>query len=222
MVDYSLSREKMIREHLAGRGIKDPAVLEAFRTVPRERFVWGPDRAEAYADMPLRIASNQTISQPYMVALMLEHLASRPGDRVLEVGTGSGYQTALLSALGARVYTVERLADLLDSARDRLEELGYRGVRYRAGDGTLGWPEEAPFDRVVVSAGAPAFPETLAAQLAEGGRLVVPVGPADEQALVIGEKVSGVVRRREGEGCRFVKLIGREGWPLESSGEGRA
>jgi protein-L-isoaspartate(D-aspartate) O-methyltransferase len=212
-MDLSEQRERMVRDHLIARGIRDPAVLAAFRAVPRERFVWAVDAAEAYADQPLRIGSGQTISQPYMVAIMLQRLELRPGDKVLEVGTGSGYQTALLSTLGARVYTVDRLADLTDYARERLEGVGCRGVHFRSGDGTLGWPEQAPFDGIIVSAGAPSWPETLAAQLAEGGRMVAPIGAEESQTLIIGRMKDGRLVKERGEGCRFVPLIGREGWP---------
>ena len=215
MTDYRRSRLKMVRENLIRRGITDDPVLNAFRSVPRERFVWGPDRSKAYADQALRIACGQTISQPYMVAIMLQHLSVGPGEKVLEIGTGSGYQTALLSALGARVFSVERIPELAESAIRRLAELGYRGIHIFQADGTLGLPDEAPFDAVIVSAGAPEFPEILAGQLAEGGRLVAPVGGRSEQELIIAVRRDGKIIRRRGEGCRFIKLIGREGWSEE-------
>ena len=212
MTDFRRSRIKMVREQLIGRGIRDENVLAAFRLVPRERFIWGPDRSQAYSDQALRIACGQTISQPYMVAVMLEHLSVQPGHNVLEIGTGSGYQTALLSAMGARVFSVERISELAQAAIERLKELRFGGIRVRVSDGTLGWPEEAPFNGIVVSAGAPDFTRTLGEQLAEGGRIVVPVGGPEEQRLVIAERRKSKLVRRRGEGCRFVRLIGKEGW----------
>ncbi len=146
---------------------------------------------------------------------MLERLAPRPGDRGLEIGTGSGYQTALLSAAGAIVFTVERIQELAEAAHGRLDELGYHGIHYRVGDGTLGWPGEAPFAGIIVSAGAPEFPRTLSDQLAENGRLVVPVGDEESQNLVVAEKHRGQIIRTNAGGCRFVKLIGEEGWKAE-------
>ena len=266
-MDFEKAREKMVRRHLRGRDIRDERVLDAFRRVPRERFVWEIDRNEAHADHPVRIGEGQTISQPYMVALMTQWLGLGGHERVLEIGTGSGYQTAILAELAREVFTIERFQSLSASARECLDALGYENIRYRVGDGTLGWPEEAappsparlpavsspqseaaegsalrssegakggaevraalhgsgpPFDAIIVTAGAPRVPEPLKRQLAPGGRLVIPVGPAREQDLF-------VVRRRaagepgdsqEGDEfktesvcpCIFVKLVGEEGW----------
>lgn len=203
----------MVDEQLAGRGITDDRVLGAMARVPRELFVGDRDRRKAYRDMPLRIGHGQTISQPYMVALMTEALDVAPGHKTLEVGTGSGYQAAILAEMGARVHTVERLPELSREARTRLEQAGYGEVKYRVGDGTLGWPEEAPFDRVVVTAGAPDAPIGLLTQLAEGGVLVVPVGDDRLQDLIRFRRGNGRVSRERLCRCSFVKLIGAEGWP---------
>ena len=206
-------QETMIQQQVVERGLRDARVLDALRGVPRDRFLPADLRDDAYADRPADIGHGQTISQPYMVALMTHRLDLHGGQRVLEVGTGSGYQTAVLARLVCEVYTVERVKPLLDAAWERLLSLGVRNVHYRHGDGTAGWPEAAPFDRVLIAAGAPALPERLLLdQLADGGIAVLPVGPADEQMLV-------EVRRRGDRlvcadvcPCRFVKLIGAEGW----------
>ena len=211
--DFDDAREKMVRRDLAARGIKDERVLGAFRRVPRERFVWDVDAREAYADHPLRIGEGQTISQPYMVALMTEALMLEGPEKVLEIGTGSGYQTAILAELAREVCTVERIATLSEKARSTLADLGYGNVRYHVGDGTLGWREEAPFDRVIVTAGAPRVPESLKLQLAEAGRLVIPVGGGHGQDLLIVTREGEEFRTEKGTGCIFVKLIGEEGWP---------
>lgn len=206
-------RRKMVRRDLEGRGITDPRVLNAMGSVPREAFV--PDRCAslAYRDRALPLSNGQTISQPYMVAAMTEALQVEPGDRVLEIGTGSGYQTAVLAEMAREVYTVERIDTLSEEARTVLEKLGYSNVRFRVGDGTLGWPEEAPFDAILVTAASPHVPESLLDQLEEdGGRLVIPVGSRGLQTL------ERIVRRgqetdtTELMGCRFVPLLGEEGW----------
>jgi protein-L-isoaspartate(D-aspartate) O-methyltransferase len=205
-----LSRARTGAERLAralvDKGI-DPAIADLFVRVPRELFVPEPLRAEAYEDRPLPIGLGQTISQPYIVALMIQSLGLRAGERVLEIGTGSGYQTALLSLVAAEVYSVERLPELMEVARRRLEALGAANVRLLVGDGSLGWPEAAPFDGIVVSAAAPAIPEALTGQLAEGGRMIIPVGEERQQQLLR-------VRRRDGElevetlcECAFVRLV---------------
>ncbi len=212
MSRYAKLRERMVSEDLAGRGIVDPAVLAAFRTVPREAFVWDTDRHDAYADHPLRIGSGQTISQPYMVALMTQDLALEREHRILEVGTGSGYQCAILAEIAREVCTIERHNGLAELAEERLADLGYANVRFRVGDGTLGWPEAAPFDRIIVTAGAPDVPASLTAQLADAGRLVVPVGNAKSQTLRIVDRKAGTFTEREGSPCVFVKLVGAEGW----------
>ena len=206
----------MIQQQVIERGITDERVIAALRQIPRDKFFASGSRDDAWADRAAPIGHGQTISQPYMVALMSSRLNVRETDKVLELGTGSGYQTAILAALGAEVYTVERVKPLLDEAWERLMDLNLRNVHFRHGDGTAGWPEAAPFDRILITAGAPELPrKLLLAQLAEGGIALVPVGPHDEQMLV-------EVRRRGDElvttdivPCRFVKLIGAEGWTEE-------
>jgi protein-L-isoaspartate(D-aspartate) O-methyltransferase len=205
-------RERMVEEQLARRGITDGRVLEAMRKVPRHRFVEEALRERAYGDHPLPIGDGQTISQPYMVAAMTQLLRLTGPEKVLEVGSGSGYQTAVLAELARRVCSIERLPGLAARARRILEELGYTNAVVRTGDGTYGWPDEAPFDRILVTAGAPAVPGPLVQQLAEGGRLVVPVGEAQSQTLHVVEKVDGQTRISTDCGCVFVKLVGRYGW----------
>ncbi len=175
------ARERMVQEQIAARGVTDARVLEAMRTVPRHAFVAPSDQDDAYEDHPLPIGSGQTISQPYIVALMTALARVEPGDKVLEIGTGSGYQAAVLDALGARVFSVELVPELARSARARLARLGYSNVTVREGDGYLGWPEEAPFAAIVVTAAPPRVPANLLEQLAMGGRLVIPVGQADQE-----------------------------------------
>jgi protein-L-isoaspartate(D-aspartate) O-methyltransferase len=210
-------RERMVRDQVAARGVRDPAVLHALRAVPREAFL-PPELEEfAYDDTPLPIAAGQTISQPYIVALMAEALALGPGDRVLEVGTGSGYAAAVLGRMAREVFTIERHADLAETAAARLRRLGFANVHVRAGDGTLGWPEAAPFDAIVVAAGGPRVPPALVEQLAPGGRLVIPVGEAREQRLVrLVKRPDGTCAREELGGVRFVPLIGAEGWGADA------
>jgi len=207
-------RELMIREHLLGRGIRDPAVISAMREVPREEFVAEELVEFAYEDHPLAIAEGQTISQPYIVAYMTEALELSATDRVLEIGTGCGYAAAVLSRIVARVYTVERLAGLARSARQRLEALGYTNIVVHEGDGTLGWAEHAPYDAIVVTAGAPHVPKTLREQLAIGGRLVIPVGASTYfQVLIRVRRLHEHEYRSEDLcGVRFVPLVGAEGW----------
>jgi protein-L-isoaspartate(D-aspartate) O-methyltransferase len=200
-------REEMVRTQLAERGIRDARVLAAMRTVPRHEFVPEDFRQDAYEDHPLPIGECQTISQPYIVAAMLEHLALRATDRVLEVGTGSGYVTALLSMLCAEVFSVERFASLADLAEVTLLGLGYRNVRIKVGDGRQGWSEHAPFDAILVSAATAEVPPPLFAQLSEGGRMIVPVGPTSSQELQLIRKVNGRPEVTLLEGCRFVPLI---------------
>src|SRR3954453_5589173 len=214
MLDLARQRRQMTELQVAGRGITDPLVLEAMRRVPRERF--GPENLEefAYEDSPLPIEAGQTISQPYIVAAMIEAAEIQPGDRVLEIGAGSGYAAAVMSRIAERVYAIERHATLSRVAAERLKRLGYDNVEIRTGDGTRGWPEAAPFDAILVAAGGPAIPQTLKDQLDIGGRLIMPVGESQlEQHLV------KVTRRRAnhfeeqdlGE-VRFVPLIGEGGW----------
>src|SRR6202521_3960256 len=208
---FRAQRERMVRTQLAERGIRDVRVLDAMRNVPRHEFVPESLRQEAYEDHPLPIGEGQTISQPYIVAAMLEHLGLQAGDqaadRVLEVGTGSGYVTALLSLLCAEVYSVERHAQLAISAESTLHRLGYGNVKIRVGDGSQGWPEYAPFDAILVSAATPEMPPDLFAQLREGGRMVVPIGPASSQELQLIRKIGGEPAVRVLEGCRFVPLV---------------
>ena len=203
----------MVEHDLRRRGIRDPRVLAAMGSVPRHLFVPPPERPHAYADRALPLELGQTISQPYMVAFMTEALRPRAFDRVLEVGTGSGYQTAILARIAAEVFTIERIGDLQGGAREILDGLGVTNVRYRVGDGTLGWPEHAPYDRILVTAGAPAVPSALVEQLAsDGGTMVIPVGESDLQELI------AVTRRGDEQvvasllECRFVPLVGDEGW----------
>jgi protein-L-isoaspartate(D-aspartate) O-methyltransferase len=205
-------QQTMVDRQLRARDIADERVLEAMGRVPRELFVPESERGHAYADAALPIGHGQTISQPYMVARIAEALALRPGERVLDVGTGSGYQAAVLAELGADVVTIERIPELAESARASLAAAGYDRVDVRVGDGTLGVPELAPFDAVAVAAAAPAFPETLYDQLRPRGRLVVPVGGERVQRLEV------IVRSPEGPAvvhsvpCRFVPLVGEEGF----------
>lgn len=204
----------MIREHLLGRGIRDKAVINAMREVPREEFVDERMTEQAYGDHPLSIAEGQTISQPYIVAYMIEALELSAADRVLEIGTGSGYAAAVLSRVVTSVHSVERLGGLAQSARQRLQRLGYSNIVVHEGDGTLGWPEHAPYDAIVVTAGAPEVPQPLLEQLATGGRLVIPVGRScDVQMLLRVRRVSERDYRSEQLcGVRFVPLIGAAGW----------
>jgi protein-L-isoaspartate(D-aspartate) O-methyltransferase len=207
------ARRRMVEEQLVGRGIRDPRVLEAMGVVPRERFVDPAFESRAYGDHALPTAEGQTISQPYIVARMLELARIEPSHRVLEIGTGSGYQTALLARLADRVFSVERVPSLLRAAQRRLDELGIRNVALRHGDGSVGWQEFAPYDRVVVAAAAPRVPDALRNQLGERGVLVIPVGGAKLQELEVWERDPAGrwqhVRRGE---CRFVPLLGRDAW----------
>jgi protein-L-isoaspartate(D-aspartate) O-methyltransferase len=199
----------MVASQLANRGIREPRVLAAMAWLPREWFLPPHLARDAYDDAPLPIGSGQTISQPLIVALMTQALSLRRGARVLEIGTGSGYQTAILAHLGLRVSTIERLPDLLVEAEDRFRRLGLRNIETRLGDGAAGWPEHAPFQGVIVTAAAPTVPPPLAQQLAPGGRLVIPLGDLASQELVILERGStGLTERRAG-GVRFVPLISR-------------
>lgn len=208
------ARALMIRDDLIGRGIADAAVLQAMREVPREAFVAPELAAHAYEDHPLPIAAGQTISQPYIVAYMTEALELTSSDRVLEIGTGSGYAAAVLSRIVTTVYSVERLAILATNARQRLTELGYDNIVVHEGDGTCGWPEHAPYDAIVVTAGAPKLPEPLLEQLAIGGRLVIPVGPTSYLQTLVRVRRLGENDYRSEELCgvRFVPLIGAAGW----------
>ena len=212
---YRDQRLLMVAEQLRGRGIRDEHLLEAMARVPRHEFVYPEQRDEAYGDHPLPIGEGQTISQPFVVAAMLEALALRPEDVVLEVGTGSGYQTAILAELVRTVYSIERIASLAERARAALERLGYSNVVLVHGDGSQGLPEAAPFDAIVVSAAAPQVPASLIGQLRDGGRLVIPVGRGFAQELQLVRKIGGNSTTMYLDGVRFVPLIGREGFHIE-------
>ena len=211
---FDAQRTRMVEDQLKARGITDPRVLAAFRKVPRHQFVPAELEQEAYADRPLPIGGGQTISQPYMVALMTSRLRLQGHERVLEIGTGSGYQTAILAELALEVFSVERLPELLASAKTRLEGLGYLNVHLTPGNGSLGWPEHAPYDAIIVTAASPDIPPPLLEQLAEGGRMVLPIGGPSAQTLVEAEKRQGAVRHLEIAGCIFVPLVGQYGWRL--------
>ena len=210
--DFAEQRRAMVDEQIRERGVYSPRLTEALLAVPRHKFVPEESAGVAYADQPLPIGEGQTISQPYMVAVMTEAMALTGNERVLEVGTGSGYQAAVLSLLVREVYTVEALTSLAVAARHRLTWLGYHNVYVHAGDGTLGLPEFAPFDAIVVAAAAPKIPPPLIEQLAEGGRLVIPVGQSDHQELLQVRKTGGEITSRVMHYCRFVPLVGRHGW----------
>jgi protein-L-isoaspartate(D-aspartate) O-methyltransferase len=207
-------RRQMVEQQIRRRGVTDPAILNAMAAVPRELFVAPEYRIQSYDDTPLPIPAGQTISQPYVVALMIEALHLRPADRVLEIGTGSGYAAAVLSRMSREVYTVERHGELVAYARARFQELGYDNIQVRHGDGTLGWPEHAPYDGIVVAAGGPQIPLSLRQQLAPGGRMVIPVGRHRErqQLVRITRENEGDFRQEKLGHVRFVPLIGREGW----------
>ncbi len=212
---YKNQRIRMVDSQLRSRGIRDERVLKAMEKIPRHLFVDEGLRDQAYSDGPLPIGENQTISQPYIVALMTEALALTGRDKVLEIGTGSGYQTAVLAELAERVLSIERIAFLATRARKLIESLNYFNVAIRVGDGTLGWQDEAPFDGILVTAGSPDIPRTFVEQLAVGGRLVIPVGDRNSQQLIRVIRRSEDIRDLKKEdfgGCRFVNLIGEYGW----------
>src|SRR6266581_9376556 len=214
LLDLSRARDRMVDVQVAGRGVRDKRVLEAMRRVPREAFVEPGFEEFAYEDGPLPIGEGQTISQPYIVALMIEGAEVRPGDSVLEVGAGSGYAAAVLSQIAARVYAIERHPSLGNAARERLKKLGYDNIELRVGDGTRGWPEAAPFDAILVAAGGPEVPPALKEQLAIGGRLDIPVGEEERyQTLVKLTRKSEAEFEEENLGAvAFVPLIGEQGW----------
>ena len=212
---FKRQREKMVHTQIEGRGIHDYRVLEAMRKVPRHLFVGEALQDQAYGDFPLPIGEGQTISQPYIVAEMTQALELTKDDRVLEIGTGSGYQTAILAELAFRVYTIERLRELFIKARKLLDKLGYHNVIAKCSDGTLGWPDESPFDAIIVTAGAPEVQEKLIQQLTIGGRAVIPVGDRFSQTLLKIRRDEDGVQTQDLGGCRFVKLIGEHGWKEE-------
>jgi protein-L-isoaspartate(D-aspartate) O-methyltransferase len=206
------ARARMVEEQLRSRGIRDPRVLAAMGKVPREEFISSEDFRDAYGDHPLPIGAGQTVSQPYIVAAMVEALDLRPTDRVLEVGTGTGYEAAILAELATEVWTVERHQELASKAREILARLGYANAHVVHGDGSLGLAEQAPFDKILVAAAAPRIPESLVVQLVDGGRLVVPVGTRYEQQVHIARKKGGEIVVTTHDLCRFVPLVGAEGW----------
>lgn len=214
MVDeLQTTRDLMVLKHLMHRGIRDPRVLDAMRKVPRDRFVPPGGRDQAYADQALPVDCGQTISQPYIVALMTEAMELCGNERVLEIGTGTGYQTAILAELAREVVTIERHGELSEKAVLILEQLGYRNIEARVGDGTLGYPERAPFDAIMVTAAASHCPPALFAQLREGGIVVIPIGGRGVQTLEAIRKIDGAPSSRSLSACRFVPLIGEQGWP---------
>ncbi len=210
--DYERLRDRMVAEQIEARGIRDPRVLRAMAAVPRHLFVAADQQRYAYDDRPLPIGEGQTISQPYMVAVMTEALELGAGNRVLEVGTGSGYQAAVLASLAGEIFSVERRSLLASRARETLVRLGLPHVTVIEGDGSMGLPHHQPFDAIVVTAGAPTVPDVLCRQLADGGRLVIPVGPATHQELLVVRRDGPTFRQWVREECVFVPLIGQHGW----------
>ena len=209
---YERRREKMVSRQLEPRGITDPDVLAAMRAVPRHLFVSDALKDQAYGDFPLPIGEQQTISQPYIVAEMTQALQIGKDDRVLEIGTGSGYQAAVLAHIAYRVYSIERIRSLYVQTRKLLDQLNFHNVIMRCTDGTMGWKDESPFDAIIVTAGSPKVPEPLVEQLADNGRMVVPVGDQHSQDLIKITKDSSGIHRTSLGGCRFVKLVGKQGW----------
>jgi protein-L-isoaspartate(D-aspartate) O-methyltransferase len=205
--ELARARGRMVKEQVEARGVKDPLVLAAMRTVPRHDFVPPAALAEAYGDHPLPIGHGQTVSQPYIVAFMTETLGLKGGEKVLEVGTGSGYQAAVLAGMAGEVYSIEIVAPLAEEARERMARLGYRNVFVRGGDGYKGWPEAAPFDAIIVTAAAPKIPEPLKAQLKDGGRLVIPVGDENQELVVLTRRGDAFEERRVLP-VRFVPMTG--------------
>ena len=216
--DYAVARRRMVEEQLRGRGIQDPRVLRIMAAVPRHLFVDPTFVGRAYSDHALPIGQEQTISQPYMVALMTQALALEGDEKILEIGTGSGYQTAMLAELADRIFTIERIPEIGIAARERLTAMGYSNVIFRIGDGTVGWREMSPFDRVIVTAGAPKVPSFLEDQLRSGGWGIVPVGDAANQSLVRVTRTEAGLREEVLCSCTFVPLIGKEGWAVDDPG----
>lgn len=210
--DYKILRENMVEEQLRSRDIKDERVLNAFRKVPRHLFVLEEDKSMAYNDYPLPIGFDQTISQPYIVALMTEQLHLTGNEKVLEIGTGSGYQSAILAELAKEVYTVERIEELSLKAREKLLGLGYANIKFKVADGTLGWEEESPFDGIIVTAMAPSIPNSLLKQLKIEGSMIIPIGGEAVQDLLLVKRERKSIKKTSLCGCIFVKLYGKEGW----------
>jgi len=212
VAEWKVERERMVKEQIKARGVNDQRVIDAMKQVPRHVFVDQTYYHQAYKDYPLPIGHDQTISQPYMVASMTELLELKGNEKTLEIGTGSGYQTAVLALLCYKVYTIERITELRKRAASILDQLGFRNVSLMVGDGSLGWNEFAPYDAILVTAGAPEIPNALITQLADNGRLVIPVGDEHSQVLNLVQKHKGRIYRKEFFGCAFVPLIGKEGW----------
>ena len=210
--DFNLSRERMVKNQLIARDIKDERVLQVMGKIPRHLFIEAALYGEAYNDHPVPIGEKQTISQPYIVALMTEALELKGDEKTLEIGTGSGYQTAILAELSSRVYTIERIKSLLGNARKLLSQLRYDNILFKAFDGTLGWKEYAPFDAIMVTAGAPHLAKPLIDQLADNGRMIIPVGDRYSQELIKVIRKGKDLEQKSLGGCRFVNLIGAHGW----------
>lgn len=215
MIDFPKARLKMVEEQIVSRGVRDAKLIAAMKKIPRHLFVEEALQSQAYSDHPLPIGEKQTISQPYMVALMTEAMLLTGKEKVLEIGTGSGYQTAILAELSEKVFSIERIRPLAIRARKLLYELEYFNVEIKIFDGTFGWIEESPFDAIIVTAGSPDIPQPLIDQLAMGGRLVIPVGDVFVQDLFRVTKTEEGVKKEDLGGCRFVKLIGKYGWETE-------
>ena len=211
-MDYETLRKRMVEEQLIPRGIKDPRVLNAFYKIERHKFIPENLRNTAYADFPLPIGESQTISQPYIVALMTECLGLTGKEKVLEIGTGSGYQTAILAELAGEVYSIERFEFLAKKAQTFLGELGYKNIKIRVGDGTMGWEEARPFDRIIITAASPKVPLPLLDQLADNGKLILPLGEGFSQVLTLVEKKDGKLESSDICGCVFVPLVGKYAW----------
>lgn len=213
--DFSKARLKMVEDQIIARGIQDLRVIAAVKKVPRHLFVEEALQSQAYSDHPLPIGEKQTISQPYMVALMTEALLLTGRDKVLEIGAGSGYQTCILAEIALKVFSIERIRSLAIQVRKLVYELGYLNVEIKFSDGTLGWMDESPFDAIMVTAGSPGIPQPLVDQLAVGGRLVIPVGDPTDQELMRVTRTEGGIKKENLGGCRFVRLIGQHGWDEE-------
>ena len=212
---YAGQRRKMVEEQILGRGIKDLSVMEVLSRVPRHLFVNSSLQHRAYGDCPLPIGENQTISQPYIVALMTQVLDLKGGERVLEIGTGSGYQTAILAELAAHVFTIERVKPLVKKTKELLEGLKYKNIVFKTFDGTYGWRDQSPFDAILISAATPSIPKSLIEQLADKGRLVAPVGERESQDLIVLNKNGNRIMERKIGSCKFVPLIGKFAWSEE-------